>query len=380
MGQFATAVAGQGEVFLGSPSWGEAERGEVEKLLASQQPETGAEGWLMVPTGGTSGRVRFARHDSRTIGAAAQGFTRHFALREVNAVGVLPLHHVSGLMAWMRCAMTNGTYVAADWREIAAGRRPKLAEKAEGWLLSLVPTQLERMLHDSSSLDWLRQFRIIFVGGAPAWSALLEQAAAAGLPISPGYGMTETAAMVTALRPGEFLAGARNCGTALSHARIDFNADGVISVTGESVFRGYYPERSKSRTFETEDVGAMDPGGRLQVFGRRDGVIITGGEKVHPSEVESVLRGSGEFPDLMVLGLPHPVWGQQVAVAYPAGRQPDAARVDRIVTRELAAYKHPKIYVPVPDWPVAANGKLLRAEITKYVLQSNKTPGGNSPS
>jgi O-succinylbenzoic acid--CoA ligase len=379
MQEFAFAVDGRGEIFLGNPGWGKAERGEVEKLLEGNRPESEAEGWLMIPTGGTSGGVRFARHDSRTIGAAVRGFTGHFGLREVNAVGVLPLHHVSGLMAWMRCAMTNGSYVAADWREIAAGRRPELAEKSEGWLLSLVPTQLERMLHDRSALEWLRQFRIIFVGGAPAWSTLLEQAAAAGLPISPGYGLSETAAMVAALRPDEFLAGSRNCGTALSHARIDFNAEGVISVTGESVFRGYFPARSNNRTFETEDIGATDPVGRLQVLGRRDEVIITGGEKVHPVEVESVLRGTGEFPDLMVLGVPHPAWGQQVVVAYPAGRQPDAERVGQVVARELAAYKHPKIYVPVPNWPRAAGGKLLRAEITTYVRRGLNPSEGNSP-
>jgi O-succinylbenzoic acid--CoA ligase len=376
MSRFAAAVAGAGEIFIGNPGWGETEREAVEELLESTPARAGETGWLMVPTGGTSGGVRFARHDSRTIGAAVQGFTRHFGLATVNAVGALPLHHVSGLMAWLRCALTGGTYLAADWRKIADGRRPKLPEKPDGWVLSLVPTQLERLLDDLPAVEWLRQFRIIFIGGAPSWSTLLERAAGAGLAVSPGYGMTETAAMVAALRPDEFLAGSRSYGTMLPHARIDFNVEGVISVTGESVFRGYYPEETEDRTFETEDIGERDASGRLQVFGRRDGVIITGGEKVHPTEVESVLRGSGEFPDLLVFGAPHPVWGQQVVVAYPAGRVPDAGRLGKIVTRELAAYKHPKLYVPVPNWPVAANGKLRRAEITHYVLEGMKPAGG----
>jgi O-succinylbenzoic acid--CoA ligase len=366
--QFAAAVAGDGEIFLGSPAWGESEGEEVEELLAENPAESGAPGWLMVPTGGTSGGIRFARHDEQTLDAAVTGFAQHFGLRQINAVGILPLHHVSGLMAWLRCALTGGTYFHADWRKVADGRYPRLPEKTDGWLLSLVPTQLERLLQDNDAIDWLRQFRIIFVGGAPSWSTLLERAAGAGLLLSPGYGMTETAAMVAALRPDEFLAGSRSCGTMLPHARVDFNVEGVIAVTGESVFRGYYPEQSADRTFETEDIGEIDAAGRLRVFGRRDGVIITGGEKVHPTEVESVLRGTGEFADLLVFGVPDAEWGQQVVVAYPAGRVPDATRVSRIISRELAAYKHPKVYVPVPNWPVAANGKLRRADITRYVL------------
>jgi O-succinylbenzoic acid--CoA ligase len=372
MGRFALAAAGSGEVFLGNPAWGKSEQELVAELLGANREQAGRPGWLMIPTGGTSGGVRFARHDSQTIAAAVKGFSQHFGLRQVNAVGVLPLHHVSGLVAWLRCALTSGSYVAGDWRAIASGHLPKLPEKAEGWMLSLVPTQLERLLQDVRTIEWLRRFRIIFIGGAPPWSTLLERAAGAGLPLSPGYGMSETAAMVAALRPDEFLLGSRSCGTMLPHARLDFNVEGVISITGSSVFHGYYPEFSEDRTFETEDIGEIDASGRLRVFGRRDGVIITGGEKVHPTEVESVLRGTGEFPDLLVLGVPHPVWGQQVAVAYPGGCRPDAARVSRIVTRELAAYKHPKLYVPVPGWPVAANGKLRRAEISRYVLEGMK--------
>jgi len=372
MARFAAAVAGTGEVFIGNPSWGEAESDEVRELLDESPGETGAPGWLMVPTGGTSGGVRFARHDSGTIAAAVKGMAQHFGLRQVNAVGVLPLYHVSGLMAWLRCALTGGTYFNGNWRKIAEGRLPKLPETSDGWGLSLVPTQLERLMRDNRAIDWLRQFRVIFIGGAPTWNTLLDRAADAGLPLSPGYGMTETAAMVAALRPDEFLAGSRSCGTTLPHARIDFTLEGVIAVTGESVFRGFFPEQSEDRTFETEDIGELDALGRLRVFGRRDGVIITGGEKVHPSEVESVLHGTGEFADLLVFGAPHAEWGQQVVVAYPAGRAPDAERVGRAVNAELAPYKRPKLYVPVPNWPVAPNGKLRRAEITHYVLEGMK--------
>ncbi len=371
MAAFARALGGHGDIFLCDPYWGTLERAQVDAVLTTAVSQPSAlnsqRGWLCIPTGGTGGRVRFARHDAATITAAVRGFTRHFALPQVNAVGVLPLHHVSGLMAWMRCVLTGGEYLPLDWKAVEGGARPVLPAKAEGWTISLVPTQLERLLRQERAAEWLRKFRIIFLGGAPAWPALLDQAAALRLPLSPGYGLTETAAMVAALRPEEFLAGARSCGAVLPHARIAFDDEGSILVGGESVFRGYYPEGREPGDFATQDGGWLDERGHLHVTGRRDAVIITGGEKVNPAEVEAVLRGSGELPDVVVLGLPDTEWGESVVAAYPATAQPNLARVEAALAKLLAPAKRPKRLVAVPAWPVNAQGKVNRAEVARLV-------------
>ena len=86
---FASAVAGRGEVFLGNPAWGRVERAQVDTLLrtpASGQGPANGRGWLMIPTGGTSGQIRFARHDGDTISAAVGGFRQHFRVERVNAL------------------------------------------------------------------------------------------------------------------------------------------------------------------------------------------------------------------------------------------------------------------------------------------------------
>jgi O-succinylbenzoic acid--CoA ligase len=321
----------------------------------------------MVPTGGTGGKIRFARHDAATIAAAVRGFTRHFDLPQVNAVGVLPLYHVSGLMAWMRCLLTGGEYLPLDWKSVEGGALPALAEKTHGWTISLVPTQLERLLRSSAAVDWLRKFRIIFLGGAPAWPALLDKAAMLQLPLSPGYGMTETAAMVAALRPAEFLSGVRSSGALLPHARVEFDEEGSILVGGGSVFRGYWPEWREPAVFATQDGGWLDEHGRLHVTGRRDAVIITGGEKVNPAEVEAVLRGTGELTDVVVLGLPDTEWGESVVAAYPAEPRPDLARVEAALVRLLSPAKRPKRLVGLPSWPVNAQGKVNRAEVARLI-------------
>lgn len=362
----AHACGGRGEVFLGNPDWGAAEHNQVDALFASNPAEAGdgERGWLMIPTGGTSGRIRFARHDSETITAAVRGFTRHFALPQVNAVGLLPLYHVSGFMAWMRGVLTGGEYRPFEWKQIERGERPALPAKTHGWVISLVPTQLERLLRDTSAVAWLRGFRIIFLGGAPAWPQLLDQAAALQLPLSPGYGMTETAAMVAGLRPEEFLAGARSNGALLPHITASFGAEGEIGLHGASLFHGYYPAwRDAAEPFVTSDGGYVDERGQLHVTGRRDAVIITGGEKVDPNEIEAALRGTGEFPEVVVVGVPDAEWGQRVVAVYPGEAKPNLAVVQTALARLLTAPKRPKQFVPLSPWPVNAQGKVNRAVV-----------------
>jgi o-succinylbenzoate---CoA ligase len=370
MAAFAQAVANGGNVFLCDPAWGQNEREQLAALPRSEISNLKSQinqGWLMIPSGGTGGRLKFARHDQDTLSAAVDGFTAHFGVSRVNAVGVLPLHHVSGLMAWIRCALTGGKFLPSSWSKIEAGLRPALGDGGE-WFLSLVPTQLQRLLAQPESVGWLRRFRAVFLGGGPAWRESLERAAEARVPLAPCYGLTETAAMVTALRPREFLGGSRSSGTVMPHARIDVTGEGALRIAGESVFRGYFPEWRAERDVTTDDLGFIDGNGQVQVTGRRDGLIITGGKKVQPAEVEAALRATGEFDDVAVLGVPDPEWGEAVVACYPVtARAPDLERVTQILAEQLAPPARPKRYVAVAEWPRNAQGKLNRALLAEKI-------------
>ena len=360
-----------GFVFLCDPKWSAAQRAQVDVLLSKIRNRNSRipTGWLCVATGGTSGGIKFARHDERTLTAAVRGFCEHFDFARVNAVGVLPAHHVSGLMARVRCAATGGIYLDWAWKKLEAGQRPALPRLRGPWVISLVPTQLQRLLKSRSAINWLRGFKIVFLGGGPVWPSLAEAAARANVRVSLSYGMTETAAMVTALRPEEFLAGARNCGAPLPHARVSVSKAGVVRVAAESVFRGYFPETRRARGVTTEDLGCIDSGGHLHIFGRRDAIIITGGKKVQPAEVEAVLRASGEFADVAVVGVPDAEWGEVVVACYPAGWPvPDFKRA----WAKLAPHQKPKRFVAISDWPRNAQGKLNRAALRKAAENATK--------
>lgn len=376
MTAFAAAAAGDGEVFLGNPAWSAAERAQVDVLMRQESAAGGDKenGWLMIPTGGSSGVIKFARHDARTLAAAVDGFLRHFGVQKVNAVGGLPLFHVSGLMGWLRSAISGGVYLPGSWKEIEAGLQPHLPELPDGWFISLVPTQLERLMRDPAEVAWLRGFHTILLGGAPAAPELLDRAAAARLPLAPSYGMTETAAMVTAVRPAEFLAGARDAGTALPHARIETGPHGEIRIASEANYRGYFPFwHNVGAWFETSDFGEVDAAGHWHILGRRDAAIITGGEKVQPADVETVLRAATRVAEVAVIGLPDAEWGQRVVAVYPAGAPfaEDAAR--HAAQAQLSPHQRPKHYLALAEWPQNDAGKINRARLVALAENALRT-------
>ncbi|MDR1009556.1 MAG: AMP-binding protein [Opitutaceae bacterium] len=391
------AVKRGGFVFLCDPKWGAKEMAQFEEFGkmagAMECPESG---WLCLPTGGTGGALRFARHDERTLSVAVAGFCEYFGIARVNAVDVLPAHHASGFMSRVRCAATGGAHVPWSWKEIGKGNYPGMEKTPDGWVVSLVPTQLQRLLvAGERALFWLHQFRIIFIGGGPVWSQLMSDAALARLPVVFSYGMTETGAMVTAQRPGDFARGDRSSGHVMPHTRVMIvdpetgggaeggrtacgraagggtagggmpcGGTGVVRISAGSLFRGYFPDTREGDFFETEDLAYWDERGGLNIVGRRDAVIITGGKKVMPVEVMEVLRTSGVFADLAVVGVADAEWGRKVVVCYPgrAGSRPDMRRVESVL-HSLAKYKWPKAYVAVAEWPRNEQGKLNRAAL-----------------
>jgi o-succinylbenzoate---CoA ligase len=363
-------AAGRGMLFLCDPFWGHREHDQLDELLLSdaENPE-GEEGWLCIPTGGTSGELRFARHDQNTVSTAAEGFLQHFGLKRVQAVGVLPLYHVSGFMSWARCALSGGKFVDWDWKNLEAGLIP-VDTGGDDWVISLVPTQLQRLMGRPAVVDWLRRFRAVIIGGAPAWPALLDKAAQKRLPISLSYGMTETCAMTAALKPEEFAAGARNSGGPLPHLKLKLANHGIVQITGSSIFHGYFPKWSSERSYLTEDLGEIDASGRFRFVGRRDAVIISGGKKIAPAEVEAALLATGLVTEVAVLGVPDREWGQRVVACVPKALTKSTEEALGVAVRDnLASFKCPKSYVVVDPWPRNAQGKVNREVLLRSALK-----------
>jgi O-succinylbenzoic acid--CoA ligase len=122
--------------------------------------------------------------------------------------------------------------------------------------------------------------------------------------------------------------------------------------------------------FRTGDLGALDAAGRLTVHGRADDVIVTGGEKVNPTEVERVLEQCPGVTAACVVGLPDPTWGQLVAAALVASPIPEPALLRAAMTRGLARFQQPRRLLFVEALPRTPAGKLDRRATAELLSQS----------
>ena len=362
---------------------GSIEDAEGVTTVRSAHEEGVAEGTaVVVGTSGSTGAPKGVE-----LSAAA---LRHSARASLDRVGArpgerwlccLPATHVAGLQVLVR--------------SLVSGTEPVLAERADAETVagsgcahvSLVPTQLQRLLLEAHPPVPLAGFSSVLLGGAAAPAGLLAAARAAGVPVVTTYGMTETCG------------GCVYDGVPLDGTQVAIRSDddgrpaesGRIWISGPVLFSGYRPGgyggagsppvTGGSRGvappdgvpwFRTGDLGRLDASGRLVVRGRADDVINTGGHKVVPGEVAAALQTCPGVKDVAVVGQPDPEWGERViAVVVPADpADPPALELLRLHVRErLPRYAAPSRVVMVDAVPMLPSGKhdivRLRQELSR---------------
>jgi O-succinylbenzoic acid--CoA ligase len=380
-------------LWLGNPTWGQTEWQQLARQVNPDQiwgqlppaavglvqpaarpssldaKPTGTQ--LLIATGGSSGDLKFAIHTWDILMAAVQGFQQHFQIDRVNAYCVLPMYHVSGLMQALRCWASGGTLMLQSFRAL---QQQPLMVSVKGAFLSLVPTQLQRLL-DAGYGDWLRQFRAILLGGAAPWPSLLNQARQQQLPLAPTYGMTETAAQVATLLPKEFLAGQSSSGRSLPHVTLTIQSPtgaclpphqvGLITIQSPSLALNHGSD-SRCSAFQPGDLGSLDAAGHLTVLGRQGSLINTGGEKVLPEEVEAAIRATGHVVDVAVVGVPDADWGNVVVAIVVPTPSYSLERLRQHLRNQLSPYKQPKYWLRRDTLPRNAQGKLNRRQLQDW--------------
>ncbi|MBD2607917.1 2-succinylbenzoate--CoA ligase [Scytonema hofmannii FACHB-248] len=397
---FLAACAANCPVFLCNPDWGKQEWEEVFNLV---QPnlilgDGNSGGWnrivsdsqlpisntIMIPTGGSSGKIKFAIHTWDTLMASVKGFTEYFQLNQVNSFCVLPLYHVSGLMQFMRSFTTGGKLAIFPFKQIESNQISDI--EPSQFFISLVPTQLQRLLQNLDLTTWLSQFKTVLLGGAPAWNELLEKARFYRIRLAPTYGMTETASQIATVKPDDFLKGKNSSGQILPHAQITIcnekgevlnsNQKGNIIIKSKSLALGYYPEIWNNQDYlQVDDLGFIDNDGHLNILGRSSNKIISGGENVYPIEIESAIRATQMVNDVCVIGIPDEQWGQAITAIYiPKKAEISSLEIQNILKEQLCKFKIPKHWISVPTLPRNTQGKINQQqlqEIAKNVLQTS---------
>ncbi|BAQ61492.1 O-succinylbenzoic acid--CoA ligase [Geminocystis sp. NIES-3708] len=313
---------------------------------------------IMIPTGGTSGKIKFAIHTWATLTASAIGFYQYFENLPINSYCCLPLYHVSGLMQVIRSFISQGKLVINSFQNLK--NNLDIIEDYQDYFISLVPTQLQFFLDNNP--QYLSQFKTVLVGGASVYPHQILLANKYNIPLALTYGMTETASGISILKPKENRENNYNTGQILPHAQviINDNKSDIIKIKSTSLFKGYYPYFQNIDIWTTDDIGYIDQEGNLWILGRNSQKIITGGENVFPLEIESVILATKLVKDVHIIGKKDDYWGEVITAFYvPINNSIKNEDIKVKLVSQIAKYKIPKIWQKVSQIPRNSQGKII---------------------
>jgi len=367
---------------------------------------------VVIATSGSTGAPKLVALSTDALRASARATEARLG-GPARWLLALPAEHVAGVQVIVRALLAGAAPAVLDLR---AGFRPDRFAAATAALgpgrryTSLVPTQLRRILDSAAAvggggpqsqechpaatqsqechpaatggtaLNALRSYAAVLIGGAALDPATRERALAAGVRVVTTYGMSETAG------------GCVYDGVPLNGVTVELDPDGRILLGGPTLASGYLrPDGSLSGfvggylgdsaddgddggRFRTGDLGRWRDG-RLEVLGRADDVIVTGGEKVAPAAVERVLAAQPGVRAACVTGLPDAEWGQVVVAAVVVAGddsgddsgEAKAAALQCAVRAALGRAAVPRRIIAVAEIPLRGIGKPDRAAVARLV-------------
>lgn len=270
----------------------------------------------------------------------------------------LPLNHVGGLSILWRSLEAGGAVIVSPF-DSSGGP----IERHRPTYASMVPTMVHRLLQRNP--DALASIGAVLVGGASLSSRLWSEADGAGVHLVPTYGMTETGSQIATLpardeRRELGLVGRPLDGfsvTIVDPAGADVAAltTGRIAVEGPAVFHSYLGEAERSKPFVTSDLGRLSITGDLYIEGRRDDVVVSGGENVSTVHVADALAGIDGVSDVCVVSIDDSEWGSIVVAMVVADRRIDSSTT--MVATLLDRQVRPKRWIMTDEIPKLHNGK-----------------------
>ncbi len=334
---------------------------ELRAALAGGAPlvDGPLDGWekraaIGVPTSGSTGEPKTVLLDAEALTTSAEA--THERLGGPGTwLLALPTGHIAGMQVLVRSVVAGTTPGVLDMSNgframgFAQAARPVLAEPGRHYT-ALVPTQLSRLVvGEGPGLEALRQFDGVLIGGAATPPRLLQQARELGVQVVTTYGMSETAG------------GCVYDGVPLTGVTV--RTDDVIEISGPVLALGYRGGEPFGEWFRTGDLGRVREG-RLEVLGRADDMIVTGGEKVPPVLVERALATVDGVLEACVVGVPDDEWGQVVAAAVVArGVVPPVDELKAAVTEQVGRAAAPKLVRFVSELPLRGPGKVDRTAV-----------------
>jgi fatty-acyl-CoA synthase len=330
---------------------------------------------LLVFTSGTTGGPKAAVHTqahllaNMAIASSAQRMTAGDTV-----LTVLPLFHVGGLCIQTLPALYAGARVLLHARFHPGDVLAAIARDRPTLTLQVPATMKALIDHPQWAATPLESLRAVWAGSSLLPQALVEAFHARGVPVCNVYGATETGPFSLALPPEHAFDHVGSCGwpapgveAQLGHAHGDA---AELLLRGPNVVERYWPEvpaRGTQGWFATGDLARQAGDGSYTIVGRAKELIISGGENIHPAEVEGALASHPAVAECACFALPDAKWGEVVAAAVVL--QPGAQAGEGELTEHLAAriarFKLPRRWFFREELPKTALGKVQRGVLAR---------------
>jgi fatty-acyl-CoA synthase len=319
---------------------------------------------LIVYTSGTTGAPKGAvLTQSALVWNGFNAIHAHDLRQADHVLSALPMFHVGGLNNQTLPALLAGATVTLHkrfepgaWLADVAQRKPTIS--------LLVPATMAAVIGHPGWRDAdLSSLRLLNTGSMVVPDSLIRAFHERGVPVGQIYGCTETAPIAIVLLKEDAKARLGSTGKPAPHCEVKL-VDGEIWVRGPAVMRGYWPDYSgltPEGWFRTGDLARIDDEGYYWISGRSKELIISGGENIHPAELENVLADCPGVLEAAVVGVEDPKWGE-AACACVVSKLAEQEILELFESR-LARYKHPRRIAYFDALPRNAMGKVLKGEL-----------------
>ncbi len=310
---------------------------------------------LILFTSGSSSKPKGVKLSFKSLYSSAVSADIELKFSPENRwIASLPFYHIGGLSIIVRVLLSGSSLLFT--RNSNAEDLVSSLENDSPTHLSLVGTTLKRICERKAKPP--KSLRCVFLGGGPTDINIIKTGLKLGWPLVKVYGSTETASMVTSVDLNKNKSKILSSGRALPRNviyiideegnELKSGEKGEVVVESPALMSGYYKNPSSTKSslkngvYFTGDIGYLDRAGFLYIQGRKDNLIISGGENIYPGEIEIALLKHPAVIDAAVFPVKDIEWGYSVAAALVVNKEISQEKIRRYLKKHLSSIKIPK--------------------------------------
>ena len=303
---------------------------------------------LLIATSGSTGFPKLVALSIANFIWSAHGSSENVAVDPTDTWLIsLPLFHVGGMSIIFRTMLAGANAMISP--KILDG---DFIDQHRITHFSLVATQLSRQIN--SKFPFGQATKAILLGGSKIPHALIQKSIELNLPIHTSFGCSEMASQVCTTSKEATIYELMTTGKVLAGRQVKIDEDGRIQLNGKTRFLGYWQNQKllkpfdKDGWFTTNDLGEFDNNGFLKVIGRADRMFISGGENIHPEQIEQALINLEGIMNALVIDMPSETYGSRPVAFLQGQKNYSDPELRKLLSENLMPFQIPDVFL---DWP-----------------------------